>query len=138
MKLTHELTKDHQVSVVAEFGAEAMNEAKQKAGRKIAKKVKIKGFRPGKAPYSVVLRHVGEGAILEEAFDVLLEDEYPKMIEELAINPYGPGSLDEIESMDPPVFKFHVPLAPEVTLGDYSDIRIKYSQKRVTKKTWQK
>ena len=134
MKLTHELTKDHQVSVVAEFGAEAMNVAKEKAGRKIAKKVKIKGFRPGKAPYSVVLRHVGEGAILEEAFDILLEEEYPKMIEELAINPYGPGSLDEIESMDPPVFKFHVPLAPEVTLGEYDDIRIKYSKKRVTKK----
>lgn len=134
MKLTHELTNDHQVSVTAEIEAEMMNEAKQKAARKIAKQVKIAGFRPGKAPYGVVSRHVGEGAIVQEAFDILLEDVYPKMIEELEINPYAAGSLDEIEQMDPPVFKFHVPLAPEVTLGEYDDIRIKYTQKRVTKK----
>ena len=134
MKLTHEITNDHQVSVVAEIEAEAMNQAKQKASKKIAKKVKIPGFRPGKAPYTVIMRQVGEGAIVEEAFDILLEEIYPKMIEELDINPYGPGTLDEIEKMDPPVFKFRVPLAPEVILGDYSDIRIKYSGKRVTKK----
>ena len=126
MKIQKELLEDHQIQLNVEIDAEPYEKAKHQAARKIAKKVKIPGFRPGKAPYNVILRHVGEGAIVEDAVDILVEDIYPKIIDEAEIQPYGPGSLKNIESLEPPTFEFVIPLAPEVELGDYNALDIPY------------
>ncbi len=111
-----------------------LEEAKQRAARHISQHKKIPGFRPGKAPYPIVLRTVGEEAILEEALDILVEDIYPKVIEESKVKPYGPGSLEKMPTLDPPTFEFIVPLEPEVVLGDYKQVRIPYKLKSITKK----
>ena len=131
MKIQKELLEDHQIELNVEIDADPYEKAKHQAARKIAKKVKIPGFRPGKAPYNVILRHVGEGAIVEDAVDILIEDIYPKILDEAEIQPYGPGSLQNIESLDPPTFKFLVPLAPEVELGDYKVLEIPYEMPEV-------
>ena len=126
MKIEKELQEDHQIKLNVELDADPFEKAKRQAARKIAKKVKIPGFRPGKAPYNVILRQVGEGAVVEEAMDILIEDIYPKVLEEAEITPYGPGNLEKVESLDPPTFQFVVPLAPEVELGDYKELEIDY------------
>lgn len=126
MKIEKELLEDHQIQLNVEIEADPFESAKRRAARKLAKRVKIPGFRPGKAPYNVVLRHVGESAVVENALDILIEDIYPKILDEAEIKPYGPGNLENIESLDPPTFKFVVPLAPEVELGDYKALDIPY------------
>ncbi|MFC1936524.1 trigger factor [Chloroflexota bacterium] len=132
MKIESELQEDHQIKLTVEIESEVFKSSKQRASKKIAKQVKIPGFRPGKAPYNVVARQVGEPAIIEEAIDILLDDIYPKIIEKTEISPYGPGSLQNIVSMEPPVFEFMVPLAPEVTLGDFRQLRLEYQPKEVS------
>ncbi len=132
MKIETELRDDHQVKLTVEIDPEPLESAKHQAARKIAKKVKIPGFRPGKAPYPMVVRHVGEGAILEEAMEFLIDDIYPKVIEEAEITPHGPGKLENIVSMEPPIFEFIVPLESEVVLGDYKSISIPYEPPAVT------
>ena len=132
MKIEKEQLEDHQIKLNVEIDAEPFENAKRQAARKIAKKVKVPGFRPGKAPYNVILRQVGEGAIVEEAMDILIDDIYPKVLEEAEINPYGPGSLEKVESLDPPTFHFVVPLAPEVELGDYKALELAYEIPEVT------
>ena len=82
MKIEKELLDDHQIKLNVEVDADPFEKAKRQAARKIAKRVKIAGFRPGKAPYNVIVRNVGEGAIVEEAMDFLIDDIYPKVIEE--------------------------------------------------------
>ena len=112
-----------------------LEEAKHRAARQdCPTQVKIPGFRPGKAPYPIVLRTVGEETILEDALDILVKDIYPKIIEESKIKPYGPGSLENMPKLDPPTFEFIVPLEAEVTLGNYKDIRISYKLKPISKK----
>ncbi|MDH5507577.1 MAG: trigger factor [Anaerolineae bacterium] len=134
MKIKSELQDDHQIKLTVEMGADVLEGAKRKAARQIAKRIKIPGFRPGKAPYNVVQKQVGDGAILEDAVDIVLKDEYPKVIEEAKIDPYGPGALQNIASMEPPIFEFLVPLSPKAELGDYRKIRVPYKAKKVTKK----
>jgi trigger factor len=90
----------------------------------LSRKTKIPGFRPGKAPYNVVERTIGEGVILENALDILIEEIYPDVIKEAGINPYGPGALKNMPSLDPPTFEFVIPLDAEVQLGDYRQIRL--------------
>ena len=127
MNITKELLDDHQLKLSIEIDVDQFESAKRKAARKIAKGTKIPGFRPGKAPYEVITRHVGEALVVEEAVDLVLDDVYPQAIEEAEITPYGPGNIQEIPSLEPPTFIIHVPLAPEVDLKDYKDTRLDYS-----------
>jgi trigger factor len=132
LKIQNEYQPDHQAKLTVEFEPELLEEYKRRGARKIASKVKIPGFRPGKAPYNVIVRNVGESSVVEEAVDLLIESTYPKIIEESGINPYGPGSLKNIVSMEPPVFEFIVPLEAEVTLPYYHGIRLPYERQPVT------
>ncbi len=132
MKIENTLREDHQIQLVVEIEPAVLDTSKRKAAKKIAEQVRIPGFRPGKAPYAIVERQVGDGAILESAIDILLEEEYPKILDEAGVKPYGPGSLQNITSMDPPTFEFVIPLEPEVTLGDYRAIRLDSSSQSVS------
>ena len=67
------------------------------AARQIARQVNIPGFRKGKAPYAVVVRYVGESAVMQEAADNILEELYPKFIESAEITPYASGALENME-----------------------------------------
>jgi trigger factor len=125
---------DHQVRLVAEFEQEQFDKYKHQAARKISKDTKIPGFRPGKAPYDVVRRMMGEKAIAEQAMDLLIDEVYPEIIKESDIHPYGPGSLDEIVKMEPPTLAFLVPLEPSVELGDYRSVRIPYEPTLISEK----
>ena len=132
MKINTTISDDHQAELSVEINPDALEKSKRKAARQIAKKVKIPGFRPGKAPYNVILKQVGEGAIVEDALDLLLDEVYPKILEEADLDPYGPGSLKNVPNLDPPTLEITVPLAPEVELGDYRSIRIPFEPKEVT------
>jgi len=118
---------DHQITLIVEIETVQMEGAKHRAARRISEWKKIPGFRPGKAPYDVVLRSIGEAAIVEDAVDLLLDELYPKAIEEAKLQPGASGSLEKVENLDSkPRFTFTVPLAPSVSLGDYHAIRLPY------------
>jgi trigger factor len=132
LKFEKKELKDHQVELVAEITPERFETAKQTAARRISKNTKIAGFRPGKAPYDIIKRNFGEEAIEETAIDLLVNEIYPEVIKEAEIKPYGPGKLEDIESKNPPKFRFTVPLEPVVKLGDYSKIKQSYKLPPVT------
>jgi len=132
--IEQQLIDNHQVKLTVQVESSKLEDAKHRAARHLSQHKKIPGFRPGKAPYPIILRNFGEEAILEEALDLLVKDIYPKVIEESGVKPYGPGSLENMPKLDPPTFEFIVPLEPEVTLGDYKNIRIPYKLKAITKK----
>ncbi len=123
---------DHQMAITVRVDPQTVEGAKRRAARLISKRTKIPGFRPGKAPYPVVERVVGEAALIEEALESLIESLYPQVIDESAVQPYGPGSLENFELEPEPVFEFLVPLAPEVVLGDYRAVRIPYESPEIT------
>jgi trigger factor len=58
--------------------------------------------------------------------DILVDDIYPKILDQAEIKPAAAGSLEKIEELDPPKLTFRVPLAPEIDLGDYRSIRLPY------------
>jgi len=117
---------DHQVRLITEIEPEAFEKTKRQAARKISQQTKIPGFRPGKAPYDVVRRVIGEDAIQKEAIELTIDRVYPEAIKEAGIKPAAPGTLDEIVSVDPVKLAFLVPLAPTVELGDYREVRVPY------------
>jgi trigger factor len=130
LKIETQPRDDHQVTLIVELEPEQMEGAKHRAARRISERKSIPGFRPGKAPYEVVVRNFGEGVIAEEAVDLLLDEVYPKALEEAKLEPGASGALEKVEDLDKkPKFTFKVPLAPSVDLGDYRSIRLPYDWK---------
>jgi trigger factor len=127
-----EFLEDRQVKINVVVESDPWESSKQRAARRLAKRVKIPGFRPGKAPYHVIVRTVGEAAILEEALELTVDDLYPKVLVEAEIDPYGPGTLEEVVEFDPPVFDFVIPLQPEVEVGDYKALDISHEAPETT------
>ncbi|NTV35476.1 MAG: trigger factor [Anaerolineaceae bacterium] len=126
MKLETKIQDDHQIKITAEFEENSLEKYKRQAARKISEGTKIPGFRPGKAPFDVVRRLYGDDAIEKQAVEIMIDDVYPQIIDEAKIEPAASGQLEEIISSDPPKFSFVIPLAPEVELGKYQDIRKDY------------
>jgi len=123
LKIQTEFTEDHQAKVTAEFETEVLDQYKHKAARKIAQQTRIPGFRPGKAPYNMVVNYVGEASVLDEAINMMVDKFYPDVLTEANLKPYGPGSLDNLKSENPPIFEFTVPLEPVVELGDLENLK---------------
>jgi trigger factor len=126
LKIETQPRDDHQVTMTVKIEVERLEGAKHRAARKISERAKIPGFRPGKAPYEVVLRHYGEATISEDAIELLVDEVYPEALEKAKIEPAAAGKLEKVESLKPPKFIFIVPLEPTVDLGDYRSIRLPY------------
>jgi trigger factor len=131
LKIETEILEDHQVKLTVEIDDEILEQAKRKTAKKIARQIKIPGFRPGKAPYHVIQRQVGDEALLEESLETLINDNYPQIIEKAEITPYGPGKFENISSFEPLTLEFIVPLMADVELGDYKEIHFPYEVPQV-------
>ncbi len=123
IKVITEPKEHRQLGLIIEVPNERFEKEMQKAARKAATQYKIPGFRKGKAPYNIILRHFGVGALAEEFVDDLGQEMYKAAIEQEGIEPYGVGSMNNIE-MDPLRYHVTVPLRPEVKLGDYRSLRV--------------
>ncbi len=73
-----------------------LEDAKNAAARKLSKELKIKGFRPGKAPRTVVERMVGPATLRQEAIDEALPGAIGKAIEENELRPAVTPRLENI------------------------------------------
>lgn len=132
MKIEQKELENRQVEITVEVPDEMVDKAMQKTARHLSKRVKIPGFRPGKAPYDVIVGRLGEDAIFEEALDTLGQDVYTQALDEAEINPVSTGSFNDIISRDPLVLQYTVPLHPVVELGTYQDLRIDFTEPEIT------
>jgi trigger factor len=73
---------------------------------------------------------LGKQALYDEAIDELGQEVYKEAIEQENIDPFGPGSMEDMQ-FDPLVLKMLVPLAPAVKLGDYKSVRVPYEEPKV-------
>jgi trigger factor len=94
-----------------------------KAYEKASKKVKIDGFRPGKAPIAIVKKVLGE-SVTQDALNILLSESINDLQKNLEFKTFGDPKI-EIETFNRKetlVAKASFELAPEVVLGEYSKI----------------
>lgn len=82
---------------VAEADLEA---AKAAAARRLSKDLKIRGFRPGKAPRAIVEATVGSARLRSEAIDEILPEKVGSILTEAEIDPAVPPSLESLEDTD--------------------------------------
>jgi trigger factor len=123
VKVSTERLPESQVVLQIEVEDERLEQAMASAYRRLAAKVKIPGFRPGKVPRAILERHLGEHAILHEAIERLLPQVYREALEQEALDPIDQAEY-ELVTEQPFVAKFTVPVHPSVDLGDYTSLRV--------------
>ena len=126
MNIEKQYQDDHSAKLIVDVEQEKMDVYKRRAATKISSRSTIPGFRPGKAPYDLVVRTYGEAAVTEQAIDLFIDAEYGNILKEADVNPGAAGSLESVDSLTPPKLTFRIPLAPEVDLGGYHEIRMPY------------
>ena len=110
-------------------------DALDKAFEKANKKVKIDGFRQGKAPKEVFIKKYGEESLFMDAADLVLQPAYQKMLDEnkdVEIVAQPEVALKSI-SKDGVEFIFTITTKPEVKLGKYKKFGVKKEKVEVTK-----
>lgn len=124
MKVSREKIPDSQILMTIEVESERLDQARDKAVRKLSPRAKVPGFRPGKAPPAMVRRYFGEERVLDEALDALVPDIYREALaSEEDIIPIARPRL-VVENVEPLVVKATIPVQPTVDLGDYQAVRV--------------
>lgn len=135
MKINNKKLENAVVELTVAFDTEEWKATQEKALDKLAKNVKIDGFRPGKAPAAMVRARVSKASVLEEATDMILQAKFVEILTEANIEPMAQPALsvqkvnaDELE------VQILVPVKPQVELGEYKGLEVKKGRVAVTKK----
>ncbi len=121
MNVTTSAAPRSSVLLEVELPPERLSRAVEEAVRRLARRTKVAGFRPGKAPRIMIERVLGPSAVLDEAVERLVDDAYREAVLESTIVPLASPDLEVVQAEEglPLIFKATVPVRPEVKLGDY-------------------
>ncbi|NIA26345.1 MAG: trigger factor [Gammaproteobacteria bacterium] len=106
-----------------EVSSETLLAAENRVARKLSREVKIKGFRPGRAPRRVVESVVGGERLRSDAIDDLLPALIAEALNECGLVPAVNPSVDKIEDVDDGIeVQVRVTLWPELdTVPEFRD-----------------
>lgn len=106
--------------------SEKVGEKIDRAYGRLKMKAKIKGFRPGKAPRSVLEKYYRD-QVIEEVLNEAIQESYSKVLEEEEINPvsYPHFGGEELREGEDFAFSLTVDVKPKPDIKDYSGVELK-------------
>ena len=113
--------------------AESVQVKLDEAYDKLKKEVKLKGFRRGKVPRSIILKHF-KGQVEAETSEKLVQDNYFAAIEKEGVDPIVHPDIKSVKYNDDGSFTFvaEVDIRPQVTLGQYKGLEVEKVNVEVT------
>jgi trigger factor len=127
--MTANVTKleDNKVRLDVEVPPEAVRKGVEAKVRELGRKVRVPGFRPGKAPRRVIENHLGRDYIYYEALQDKLPTWYSEAVVETDLRPIDRPEIHFDEPLDEKEgFKFSATVAvrPEATLREYKGVEV--------------
>jgi trigger factor len=127
---TQEIEKS-QVVLEIEVDPPRLDRALDQAYRRVAGRLKVPGFRPGKAPRPLVERMVGRESLLEDAIEHLVPEVYREAVDQENLYPIEEAAFEVVEA-EPLKIKATVPVRPTVQLGEYRSLRRELTTPEIT------
>mgnify|MGYP000371505657 CR=1 FL=1 len=127
MQVTTETLEHQTVALQVEIEPERVNQAFERAYRRLGRYVEIPGFRPGKAPIGLLRQALREDYVRQHVLEQLLEETMNSAMSQAQVEPYGaPPELDiqQLEEGKPMLYSLKVPLEPKVELGEYRGLKV--------------
>lgn len=111
--------------VELEIPAENVQKASERVAREFAKVARIPGFRPGKAPVTLIRRRFADD-IQGEVVQSLVPEYLEKALDEKKLVPVTRPAVENIEFKEGEPLKFRAvfEVLPEFELGDYKNLEV--------------
>ncbi len=105
-----------------------------KAFKKQSKNVKIDGFRKGSVPKDMFIKKMGIESLYKDALDEVVDEGYKKVLDETKVIPACEPNLNvKTINENECILEFTLITAPEVTLGEYKNLKIKKEEIKISK-----
>ncbi len=116
-----------------EIPAEKVQAEIEKIAKDLARVARIPGFRPGKAPVTLIRRRFSED-IKNEVLQSLVPDRLEQALTEAKLVPVTRPNVDKVdwEEAGGVKFKARFEVLPEFELGDYKDLEVETESAEVT------
>jgi trigger factor len=120
-------------SLEIEIPLEEVERARERVTSSMKKRVRLPGFRPGKAPMNLIQSRF-ESEIRSEVLEVLLPQAFRDKVQEQDLKVVGTPDVSDLkyEPGQPIRFKAEFEVAPEVELAEYHGLPAKYEEPTVT------
>jgi trigger factor len=116
-----------------EIPADEVTKATEKVAKDFAKVARVPGFRPGKAPISLIKRRFAND-IKGEVLQTLVPEHVEKAVAEQKLTPVSQPQVDKLEYNEgqPVKFRASFEVLPEFSLGNYKNLEIEMPEMNIT------
>lgn len=134
MRASVEPVEANKVRLSVELDDEEFEKALDSTYRKLARQVKVPGFRPGKAPRRILEARIGVGAVRGEAIEDAIPGYYAQALQESDVEPISAPEIDVTSGQDegPVSFDAVVEVRPQVNIAGYQGLRVTIPSPEVT------
>lgn len=136
MKTKLKKLSDSRVELTVTLDAKDLKPAKEKALVKLAKELKVEGFRKGKVPAEVAKKFIPENDLNAEVVDYAVRTTVVPAFQEVEKSPLVMPSVNVTKYVPDEIVEYTATadIIPEVKLGDYKKLGIKKETVKVTEK----
>ena len=136
MKTKVKKISDSRIEITVTLDSKDLKPAREKAIEKLAKEIKVEGFRKGKVPTEVAAKFIPENDLNAETIDLAVratvieafqkESKSPLALPNVNVTKYVPGESAEYTAT--------ADIIPEIKLADYKKLDVKKPEAKVTAK----
>jgi trigger factor len=119
--------------IEVEIPAEDVQKAVERVAREFARVARVPGFRPGKAPVTLIRRRFADD-IKGEVLQSLVPEKIDQAVKDQNLVPITQPQVDKVDFAENGPLKFRAifEVLPEVELGAYKDLEVEVEAARVT------
>lgn len=134
MKSTVEQLSPTRVRINVEVPFDELKPSFDRAYRKLAKEVRIPGFRPGKAPARVLESRLGRGVVLNEVVNEAIPAKYMEAVNGGEVRALGRPEFEvtKIEDGDSLAFTAEVDVRPAITVPAFGELSVTVDDVEIT------
>lgn len=132
MKTTVKNLSETKIQLTVTLNAEDLKKAEEKAIARLAKGIKLEGFRAGKAPLDLAKKAIDTNELNSQTLDIAVRTSVPSAFSEASKQPlvipnvevtkFVPGEMAEYTAT--------ADILPEIKLGDYKNLKVKKTEQK--------
>jgi trigger factor len=112
---------------------ETVRDAEEKAARRYATRVRLPGFRPGKAPPAIIKKRFAD-AIRQEMLESLVQEAYKEVVEREQLKLASQPHVHDVKfgENEPLTFELHFEVRPDIALARTQGFRVQRTERHIT------
>ncbi|MFH1867050.1 MAG: trigger factor [Patescibacteria group bacterium] len=124
MKIDSQKRTGGSIVVTLELDNKELEQLQNQAAVKVSTSHNISGFRPGKAPYDLIKKQLGETSLQEEVLLLAVKKYYVPFVIKEKLEVVDKPQVKAADT-EPFIIQITATLLPQVTLGNWQKVRIK-------------